>query len=139
MAESFNGMLPLDYYVNTWIDRGVIIGKGGRQLAVIFNSESVSAEFDAFLQEMPVALKNAAVGLVRAAGAVVQEIIGQAANAAKKAAWGTAQIVLVIGAALAGAFFLLKKSGVSIGIGPVRLNAYGKYDGYLGKYGRRRS
>ena len=116
-----------------WLDVGKTLHRTGIAAASTLRDSASTSMLAAWASNFLPALRqsfDAMVAGVRhvvsGAGAVAGDVVGAAASTAAKAALGAGTVVLIAGAALAGAFFLLKKSGVRAHYGPVSLSGYQK-------------
>jgi hypothetical protein len=105
-----------------WTDEAAVLASTGIATAAMVKDDASHTMLKSWAEHALPSLKQSGALLVR----TINNLADLPLGLAKKAAWSTATIVLTLGAGLAGAFFLLRKSGVRGSVGPVSLSSYQK-------------
>lgn len=138
--EFVNFSSQLDQYperVDEWKRLGLKISGTANDLAAYIGDDTLSSAIGEFIVNMPAALDATYKAVLAKASQVATEVVRALEKPAAEAAKGTAKIILIVGGAAALMFFLLRKSGVRGGIGPVRLGGIPSGRRLIRGYGRR--
>jgi hypothetical protein len=108
-----------------WANIGISIGQNAQEIAQELNDSTLAAQAGSFIAGFPAALgtviTTAVHGVATTAGTVIQDVAGQAGNAASAITWAAAKPLLIAGGVVALIAFVLVKSGIGVRSGPVRL------------------